>query len=703
MSKKIKPETRKLQPKLRMIANCDSVVNALRAEHTGAVMVEESVIQAAHLDRPMRGDTATCERKCPPTFKRKKLDKKGQEDVLINVFIEMTDAAEERARRVASRRGFKVKARKGNLAMATIPLSELDTIIDDEDVSYVELGEGLSTPTPTVAPGRPDMPRERRIDALENRHKDGRGKVLIGIIDVQGFDFAHPEFLDDDGRTRFVRIWDQGGDARPSPKERGGRGMERFDYGSEFRHKDLNEALKDAPTVKLPPTDIEPQSQMTPGSHGTHVASIAAGKHGVCPGAAIAGVLISLTADDSDRRRSFYDSTRIVDAVEYLIEVARELGEENQEDPWPVSINISLGTNGHAHDASAACSRWIDSALSVPGRSVCVAAGNAGQDISEFEGDIGYVMGRIHTSGQLKGAGLTKDIQIVVVGNGKADLSENELEIWYEPQDRFAVEIRPPADARFPDREWIGPIEPCQFVENAQLPDGSFLSVYNELYHPANGHNYIAIYLTPLLSPEGIVGVPAGVWTVRLRAREVRDGRYHGWIERDDPRRLGRMGDREAWRFPSYFAKGSYVDDSTVGSLACGRYVVSVANLDDPAEKIHKTSSQGPTRDRRCKPDVSAPGTDIVAAKGFAGPDDLWVKMTGTSMAGPYVAGVIGLMFAVEPKLTAAQVNGILQRNARPLPGGRFAWVNTAGYGRIDPAACLNDAATANQHEDVTR
>jgi subtilisin family serine protease len=661
-----------------MIADCDSVVNALHAEHMGAVMVEESVLRAANLDEP---------------------DKKGQEDVLVNVFIEMSDAAEERARR----RGFRVKARKGNMVMATVPLSELDNIIADEGVYYVEMGEGLSSPTATVAPGSSEMPQERRIATLEDRHKDGGGKVLIGIIDVQGFDFAHPEFLDDDGCTRFVRIWDQKGYARPSPKERGETGMERFYYGSELRHEDLNEALKDSPTVKLPPTDIEPQSQMTPGSHGTHVASIAAGRHGVCPGAAIAGVLIYLPVDDSDKRLSFYDSTRIVDAVDYLIEVARHLGAANQEEPWPVSINISLGTNGHAHDASAKCSRWIDLTLWEPGRSVCVAAGNAGQEISEFEGDIGYAMGRIHTSGQLEMAGLVKDIEVVVVGNGKEDLSETELEIWYEPQDRFAVQIRPPADPRFPDRRWIGPIEPRQFIENMQLPlpYESFLSVYNELYHAHNGHNYIAIYLTPYLSPKRKKGVPAGVWTVRLHARAARNGRYHGWLERDDPRRLSRMGDGDAWRFPSHFARGSYVDDSTVGSLACGRYVVSVANLDDPFEKIHKSSSQGPTRDGRFKPDVAAPGTDIVAAKGFAGPDDLWVKMTGTSMASPYVAGVVGLMFAVEPKLTAAQVIGILQRNTRPLPGGKFAWANDAGYGRVDPAACLEDAAVAYQKEEV--
>jgi subtilisin family serine protease len=184
---------------------------------------------------------------------------------------------------------------------------------------------------------------------------------------------------------------------------------------------------------------------------------------------------------------------------------------------------------------------------------------------------------------------------------------------------------------------------------------------------------------------------------VRLRGLEVRDGRFQGWIERDDPRRLGRVGEREAWRFPSFFSERSNVDRSSVSSLACAERVISVANLDEAAERIHATSSQGPTRDGRTKPEVAAPGTDIVAAKGFSDADDPWVSMTGTSMASPFVTGVVGLMLAVKPQLTAAQIAGILQRTARPLPGGDFVWKNDAGYGRIDPDACLREAAILHE------
>jgi subtilisin family serine protease len=425
-------------------------------------------------------------------------------------------------------------------------------------------------------------------------------------------------------------------------------------------------------------------------SHGTHVASIAAGRRGVCPAAYLAGVLISLPEGDEDRRQSFYDSTRIAHAVDYLVDLATEL-------QVPVSINISLGTNGHAHDSSAAVSRWLDTVLALPGRSICVAAGNAGQEIAAFEGDTGYVLGRIHTSGRVASRGLATDIEWLVVGNGIADISENELELWYSPRDRFSVSLRPSGG------EWIGPIRPRQFVENQQLRDGSFVSIYNELYHPANGCNWISIYLSPFLSADGVVGVRAGQWLVRLTGDEVRDGDYHGWIERDDPRRLGRIGPQEAWSFPSFFSERSNVDTSSVSSLACGQRVISVANFDSVGERMHITSSQGPTRDNRFKPDVAAPGTDIVAAKGFAGRDDQWVSMTGTSMASPYVAGIVGLMLAIEPKLTAAQIGGILQRTARPLPGASFTWLNDAGFGRIDPEACLREASRVNNREDRTQ
>ena len=90
-----------------------------------------------------------------------------------------------------------------------------------------------------------------------------------------------------------------------------------------------------------------------------------------------------------------------------------------------------------------------------------------------------------------------------------------------------------------------------------------------------------------------------------------------------------------------------------------------------------------------------------IAANAFAPEDEPWISMTGTSMASPYVAGVAGLMLSVNPMLTAAQIGGIIRRTARPLPSADFNWRTDAGFGRIDPVACLAEAQVINSRRDV--
>ncbi len=502
--------------------------------------------------------------------------------------------------------------------------------------------------------------------------------MLVGIIDVGGFDFAHEDFVVD-GKTQFLRIWDMGKVGSPPSG---------FNYGHEFTREAMETAIREAPQVGVGVHDLEPQSQRSRHSHATHVASIAAGrKSGVAKGFDIAGVLLSLPDSDYERRLSFYDSTRIAHAVDYLYQLGAMEGYD------AVSINISLGTNGHAHDGSAPICRWIDSALTEPGRCLSVSAGNAGQSEPEYDGDIGYIVGRVHTSGRIEANGLEQMIHWQVVGNGIADVSENELEIWYPPQDRFAVQLKPPGG------DWLDVVEPAKYLENQMLDDGSFYSVYNDLYHEDNGHNTISIFLSPFLSTV-VKGVRAGVWTIRLIGRDIRDGRYDGWIERDDPRKIGRVGDKEYWRFPSFFTRSSNVDNSSINTLACANNVIGVGNCDGRENTINVTSSQGPTRDGREKPDICAPGTDILAASGFDD-GDKYIEMSGTSMASPYVAGTAALMLSHEPKLTAAQICGVLRRTAYPLPLRTYEWQNDAGFGKIQIERCIEEAKLVLDREDL--
>jgi subtilisin family serine protease len=684
---------RKIAPKLRLFANGDEQVCQARAEFSPALAVS-----APRQDRLRQARTVLLEEPAERKRHDKPKLKKVVSSARASVFVHFSSESPFKR----SKKAFEgMISHRGNIAMAEVPLDKLASLSQRGDVTLVEPGDSVRVP-PVLVSSEPDAtsapsPTERKVSALAATHKFGEN-ILVGIIDVSGIAFAHPDFLDGD-KTRIVRLWDMGGNFRPPPSAANpGRGFETFDYGAEFRREHFNDAIAQARRIGVSPYAIERQSQQSTGSHGTHVASIAAGNSGVCRRADIAGVMLALDEDeDLDRRRSFYDSTRIAQAVEYLLTVADQLGRERGlNGPMPVSINISLGPNGHAHDGSAAVNRWIDHALVKPGRAVCVAAGNAGQEAPAFTGDIGFVMGRIHSSGRIAASRLSVTMDWIVVGNGTADLSENEMEIWYEPQDRMAVTLISPA----PGSQRIGPVKPGEFVENRQLSDGTFVSIYNELYSPANGANYISIYLTPRLK-RPFIGVKSGEWRVVLEGMDIRDGRFHAWLERDDPRPIERRNQVNFMAVPSFFSARSNVDRNSVSTLGCGERILSVGNYDSVRRRANISSSQGPTRDDRSKPEVLGPGTHIVAANGFAGPDDAWIGMTGTSMASPYVCGVAGLMFAIQPDLTAAQVIGIMRRTARPMDDGDFAWKDDVGFGLIDPDACLREAAAINNRKDL--
>jgi hypothetical protein len=131
---------------------------------------------------------------------------------------------------------------KGDTATVEGRLADLVELTKEPSVAYIEDGLSLRAPHPVSepAPGEPDVDL-RRVSTCSELHKDGEG-VLVGIIDVQGFDFTHPDFLKPDGSTRREAIWDQGGTTRPAPKSnRADEGD--FAYGSLIRKHHMDAAM----------------------------------------------------------------------------------------------------------------------------------------------------------------------------------------------------------------------------------------------------------------------------------------------------------------------------------------------------------------------------------------------------------------------------------------------------------------------------
>jgi subtilisin family serine protease len=108
-------------------------------------------------------------------------------------------------------------------------------------------------------------------------------------------------------------------------------------------------------------------------------------------------------------------------------------------------------------------------------------------------------------------------------------------------------------------------------------------------------------------------------------------------------------------------------------------------------------SSRGPTVRGEVKPDISAPGSDVRSS--YYTSDTAYSSLSGTSMAGPHVAGAVALLLADNPNLTLAQVKSALYDNAeRNLGSGGGACDGLSesvfpnhsfGYGRLDILASI--------------
>jgi subtilisin family serine protease len=132
----------------------------------------------------------------------------------------------------------------------------------------------------------------------------------------------------------------------------------------------------------------------------------------------------------------------------------------------------------------------------------------------------------------------------------------------------------------------------------------------------------------------------------------------------------------------------------TLGSPGTAPAALTVGAL-DRADIPARFSSQGPTADGALKPDVTAPGTAIEAARATEG-DPVgqgYVSMSGTSMATPHVAGGAAVLAQRHPDWDGRELKAALTASTRPAPAVS-AYVQ--GSGRIDVAAALEQRMTTS-------
>ncbi len=141
---------------------------------------------------------------------------------------------------------------------------------------------------------------------------------------------------------------------------------------------------------------------------------------------------------------------------------------------------------------------------------------------------------------------------------------------------------------------------------------------------------------------------------------------------RDDVKAL-----RAAGIFTVFSAGNNGPYAGTIGSPASYPEAFSVGAVDS-VKLPASFSSRGPSPWNEVKPEISAPGVNILSSYPGGG----YIKMSGTSMAAPHVAGVAALLIQANPNLSVDQLEQTLISSAEPL--GSNIPNNDTGYGLVN-------------------
>ena len=215
------------------------------------------------------------------------------------------------------------------------------------------------------------------------------------------------------------------------------------------------------------------------------------------------------------------------------------------------------------------------------------------------------------------------------------------------------------------------------------MSSGDEVFIDSERFSILNGDARIYVEI----SPRGGFGqtLTTGTWHVEIEALAVAEGHYDAWIERDA------RDNRNMFADQSYF-NADFDGEMTLGTPATTRRGIAVANFDHEQIVPSDSSSRGRTRDGRAKPEVAAPGTNILSSNSLSqetgGPARL--SMSGTSMAAPHVAGVAALLLEQDARLTGEQIKKLLSAAARDAAGVGPAFHNAWGYGVLDAQMGVN-------------
>jgi len=546
-------------------------------------------------------------------------------------------------------------AENAGTATVRLTLDALQRLAKQQGVEYIQITSG-ATQMLNLARQEAGTDQIHKGTSLPQAYT-GEG-VVVGVVDA-GFDYMHAAFRRPaDGALRIKRVWEQGATTLD-----GASAPAKYGYGIELNTPELIEKA---------------QGDSDSNSHGTHVAAIAAGSDAYKDGAYVGNapdadiVLVALDLNAST-------NADISNAVQYIFDYADEVGK-------PCVVNLSLGNQDGPHDGTSTFDTMTD-AMQGPGRLIVGAAGNHRTDAFHID----------HTFAAANAAPLRTFVKYKVAPSNS--VSGGTIEIWGEKGVDFTVDIAAYSTFNKKDARstTVYPAEGVTDVDFGKYATGTW-KVASEV-SPLNGkphvvltsaltsiRNNYAIALTVTPKTAGRVNIWSDNTYLALESRDI-----EGFSAPDAASstlcEIGGTGKR-ILTVGSYTTRNEY---TTNGGQQ--------ATLQETVGDLSSFSSYGPTVDGRMKPNITAPGCFIISAvsnndasgnlmyaeynENF-GRYNQYGYMQGTSMASPFVAGIVATWLQAYPQLTPEQLHEIVQNTARKDSFTATAPDSNWGYGKIN-------------------
>lgn len=580
-------------------------------------------------------------------------------------------------------------AKVDNVYILSIPLNQLAGLSNEKNVLRIEAGNGNRIQMDTTAILVNALP----VYSGQGLPQAYTGKgVVVGIQDI-GFDLTHPTFYSTNMKDyRIKALWDQ------LSKDTIGSTLP---VGCDYR---------DASNLLQIGHSLDGFTQ----THGTHTAGIAAGSgsegnnivspyRGIAYDADIV-LVANATGNNIDLidKKDYYKYTYATDALgfKYIFDYADSQGK-------PCVINFSEGGHQDFHGYDQLYYEMLDK-ITGPGHIIVASAGNDADWINYVHKPKGIPNIESLLWGNRESAYFTTKTDKPFVFRMKVAANTSTAQI---------VEI---------------PMEQVLACKDSLLIDS--IKIGNQMYkwrilaYPSSYNSTDVIYDIRLESNPNL-GYDISV-SIELASSEATIDLYRirGFLPPRDQNPMLKMGDNSY----SINSPSSAPSVISVGATAYRRgflnYLGEWKEYDKGTDGRRTSfSGVGPTIDGRIKPDVMAPGQNIISAYSsyfimnpknagaplasdvrhfqYNGRTYAWNANGGTSMSSPVVAGTIALWLQAYPRLTPQDCLEVFRKTCTQYDTSLSYPNNWYGYGEINIYAGLKEVlrmakAGIVQHEN---